>query len=583
MTRTGKSKRGWPFSLAAFLVLGLLALPWRAVPALAQTSDQLHVGPVSALAIDNVGGGWGWTGPTGPDDNGHLIRLKDGAWTQVSRNDAAASALATAAAIYKIALTGDGASGWAVGTGGGARLWHLKEGVWEDTPNPFASNSDVVWSDLTLSSDGSQGWLVASDKSLHYLLARLNNGRWVRADNPPSGEMRFISLSPDGMHGWGIGPGQEKARNIAVRLDANGWVGDALDLPFNSIGVIADNLGNGWAIAPPVSSALIRLTPDGAQPLLPDPRKDTPSLYPGLVIQSVAVNGTGRGYATATYKKQGNPLTGAAPTNQPQLFWLDGDRITEVPFDAVPATPQPSDPPYAGPIAISPDGAHAWLAVSTGDSKFMKLVALQEAWLHDNPNQADPLPGAGICFNETQFCLRGIFARFWETHGGVDSLGYPITPEIFEPVIHGGDPVETVVQYTQRARLEWHADLRGTPYEVLLGLLGDSLVDPRLNEPPFQPVPPITLANARWFDVTQHTLGNPFLSYWESNGGLLTFGYPRSEAFEEPNQANGKTYLVQYFERNRIEYHPENEGTKYEFELGLLGVEQFKEFYGFTP
>jgi hypothetical protein len=64
---------------------------------------------------------------------------------------------------------------------------------------------------------------------------------------------------------------------------------------------------------------------------------------------------------------------------------------------------------------------------------------------------------------------------------------------------------------------------------------------------------------------------------------LQTFGYPRSEQFEEVNQADGKSYLVQYFERNRIEHHPENAGTQYEFLLGLLGVEHFKALYGFTP
>jgi hypothetical protein len=29
--------------------------------------------------------------------------------------------------------------------------------------------------------------------------------------------------------------------------------------------------------------------------------------------------------------------------------------------------------------------------------------------------------------------------------------------------------------------------------------------------------------------------------------------------------------LVQYFERNRFEYHPENVGTDYEVQLGLIG------------
>jgi hypothetical protein len=49
------------------------------------------------------------------------------------------------------------------------------------------------------------------------------------------------------------------------------------------------------------------------------------------------------------------------------------------------------------------------------------------------------------------------------------------------------------------------------------------------------------------------------------------------------NAADGKLYLVQYFERNRLEYHPENRGTRYEMLLGLLGVEQFKALYGYVP
>ncbi|HUS13975.1 MAG TPA: N-acetylmuramoyl-L-alanine amidase, partial [Chloroflexia bacterium] len=35
----------------------------------------------------------------------------------------------------------------------------------------------------------------------------------------------------------------------------------------------------------------------------------------------------------------------------------------------------------------------------------------------------------------------------------------------------------------------------------------------------------------------------------------------------------GKSYTVQYFERNRFEYHPELRGTPYIIQLGLLGVQ----------
>jgi len=41
----------------------------------------------------------------------------------------------------------------------------------------------------------------------------------------------------------------------------------------------------------------------------------------------------------------------------------------------------------------------------------------------------------------------------------------------------------------------------------------------------------------------------------------------------EKNQADGKEYTVQYFERARLEYHPENAGTPYVVLLGLMGTE----------
>ncbi|MEO8288940.1 MAG: hypothetical protein ABI670_21200, partial [Chloroflexota bacterium] len=46
---------------------------------------------------------------------------------------------------------------------------------------------------------------------------------------------------------------------------------------------------------------------------------------------------------------------------------------------------------------------------------------------------------------------------------------------------------------------------------------------------------------------------------------------------------DGKTYLVQYFERNRLEYHPENKGTPFEVLLGLLGVQTYEGRYGARP
>ena len=64
-----------------------------------------------------------------------------------------------------------------------------------------------------------------------------------------------------------------------------------------------------------------------------------------------------------------------------------------------------------------------------------------------------------------------------------------------------------------------------------------------------------------------HNLGGGFLEYWRAHGGLPIFGYPMTEEFSEGG------YTVQYFERNRFEYHPEYAGTPYSVLLGRLGAD----------
>ena len=65
-----------------------------------------------------------------------------------------------------------------------------------------------------------------------------------------------------------------------------------------------------------------------------------------------------------------------------------------------------------------------------------------------------------------------------------------------------------------------------------------------------------------------------FLDYWSKNGGLRQQGWPISPIFYEVSPTNGKPYYVQYFERARFEYHPENP-REYVVLLGLTGREQF--------
>ncbi|MFN8536262.1 MAG: hypothetical protein U0232_02140 [Thermomicrobiales bacterium] len=73
----------------------------------------------------------------------------------------------------------------------------------------------------------------------------------------------------------------------------------------------------------------------------------------------------------------------------------------------------------------------------------------------------------------------------------------------------------------------------------------------------------------RFFPETGYRISGTFMTYWESHGGLAINGYPispeRAEVLED-----GRVYTVQWFERVRLEYHPENPAP-YELLLGQFG------------
>jgi hypothetical protein len=172
-------------------------------------------------------------------------------------------------------------------------------------------------------------------------------------------------------------------------------------------------------------------------------------------------------------------------------------------------------------------------------------------------------------FPPTGYSVSGKFLEYWETHGGLAIFGYPITGAYYEK-----DPISGqsyLTQWFERNRFELHPENEGTPYEVLLGLLGVQVTNGRQNEPPFQPIPSfVSNASRTYFFQTHHSLSYGFKAYWETHGGLAIFGYPLTEEFQEQTP-QGK-FTVQYFERNRFEYHPEKQ-PPYDIELGLLGVQ----------
>ncbi len=90
-----------------------------------------------------------------------------------------------------------------------------------------------------------------------------------------------------------------------------------------------------------------------------------------------------------------------------------------------------------------------------------------------DPPVAAPTDPAIRYFPETGHTLQGAFLAYWETHGGLFVHGYPITEPF--PEQNPTDGKTYTVQYFERSRFEMHPENAGSPYAVLLGLLGNDL------------------------------------------------------------------------------------------------------------
>jgi hypothetical protein len=178
------------------------------------------------------------------------------------------------------------------------------------------------------------------------------------------------------------------------------------------------------------------------------------------------------------------------------------------------------------------------------------------------------------CFPETGYCISGNIRAYWEANGGLSVFGYPITNVRQQTIENWTGPV----QWFERDRLEDHStDGQG----VLAGRLGAQLLE--LRGTPWETFSKVSGAEpgCDFYPQTGHSLCEPFRSYWINNGGLERFGYPITEPIQETigEGEDAWTGTVQYFERRRMEYHPENQGTPFVVLLGLLG----RTVYNFEP
>ncbi len=175
---------------------------------------------------------------------------------------------------------------------------------------------------------------------------------------------------------------------------------------------------------------------------------------------------------------------------------------------------------------------------------------------------------AGIPFRyfpETGHSITFDIKAFYEANNGLALFGYPLTEQFVDPA------TGLTVQYFEKARLELRPDMPADFY-VTVSNAGRMLTYGR-GHWAFNWQAGALYPNYYYFAETGHSVNPSFLSYWQYNGALRMFGYPISEEFYEINIQTGAQYLVQYFEKARLEYHPEYAGTALEIQIGQLGRE----------
>jgi hypothetical protein len=152
-------------------------------------------------------------------------------------------------------------------------------------------------------------------------------------------------------------------------------------------------------------------------------------------------------------------------------------------------------------------------------------------------------------------------------------FGYPLTAQ---------SATEPISQTFERTRFEYHPQ-NEPPYDVLLGRMGVEALEAEGRDWwTFQTVERAP-EGCLYFAETQHSLCGPFKTYWETHGlefdgqpgssyaeSLALFGLPISEPQEEM-LSDGVTRTVQWFERARFEYHPD-QSSEYQVMLGLLST-----------
>jgi subtilisin family serine protease len=280
------------------------------------------------------------------------------------------------------------------------------------------------------------------------------------------------------------------------------------------------------------------------------------------------------GPATVSGPEQLASFTATAQTNTPAAFvryrWDFGDGSPILETDQATVVHQYAKPGvYQARVEATDSWGHRAISAGGGAASTGQSAPPKPAVAAGQGSAGSQAPA--VAFPETGQSLQGRFLDYWRNNGGLAVFGYPIT----------GQTGTALAQVFERARFEYHPE-NHAPYDVLLGRLGVEVLQAQGRDWQAFPVVASAPAGCSYFAETGHSLCGSFKAYWERHGlefdgrrgssfaeSLALFGLPISEPHEETIEG-GRTVVVQWFERARFEYHPENQAP-YDVLLGRLG------------
>jgi hypothetical protein len=193
-----------------------------------------------------------------------------------------------------------------------------------------------------------------------------------------------------------------------------------------------------------------------------------------------------------------------------------------------------------------------------GGGFFDCLVASPHAPLPVDPvaSQAAPAPGTRYV-PTTRHTIGAPFLSFYDKNGGLRLFGLPLT----EAYTEDGQ----TVQVFERARLM--ASAGGVTISPLGAWLTVGQAFPTSGPP--NGTPP-----GAYFAQTRQVVSGRFWPFYQAHHGTVLLGAPISGLVQvQAPDGSGHSYLAQWFENGRLEYHPELAGTPFVVSLGLVGVE----------